>query len=80
LIFAIKQKIHYEANFLPLERQLFFACFGPKMDQKRANPQYFGAIGLCINVTNDPRRERKEYFLKEKLSHGLCVQFDLAHL
>ena len=37
----------------------FFAVFGPKMYQKRVKPQFFGIVGLSINVPNDPRKDKK---------------------
>ena len=39
----------------------FFAVFGPKMYQKRVKPQFFGVVGLCINVPNDPRKDEKNF-------------------
>ena len=42
----------------------FFAVFGPKMYQKRVKPQFFGIVGLSINVPNDPRKDKKKIPLK----------------
>ena len=39
----------------------FFAVFGPKMYQKRVKPQFFGIVGLSINVPNDPRKDEKNF-------------------
>ena len=39
----------------------FFAVFGPKMYQKRVQPQFFGIVGLSINVPNDPRKDKKNF-------------------
>ena len=60
----LSQPDNLAGKILPLESQLFFAVFGPKMDQKRVNPQFFWAMGLCINVPNDPKRERNFFFSK----------------
>ena len=43
---------------------LFFAYFGPKMDQKRAGTQLFGIKGLCINVPDGLAKDRI-FFLKK---------------
>ena len=37
----------------------FFVTFGPKMDQKRVKTQFFGIVTLCINVPNDPTKDKK---------------------
>ena len=61
----MKSKIHCETNFFcHLKVNCFFAVFGPLLDQKWVNPQFFGAVGLCINVSNDSRRERN-FFLQK---------------
>ena len=56
--------------FCHLKVSWFFAVFGPKMDQKRVNPQFFGALGLCIYVPYDPRRERIFFSAKMWLETG----------
>ena len=42
----------------------FFAVFGPKMYQKRVKPQFFGIVGLSINVPNDPGKDKKKILQK----------------
>ena len=37
----------------------FFVIFGPKMDQKRVKTQFFGIVALCINIPNDPTKDKK---------------------
>ena len=50
---------------------LFFAYFGPKMDQKRAGTQLFGIKGLCIKVPDGLAKDR--IFFPPKMWCG--VQF-----
>ena len=51
----------------------FFAVFGPKMYQKRVKPQFFGVVGLCINVPNDPRKDEKN--LPKNVAKNLIFPF-----
>ena len=51
----------------------FFAVFGPKMYQKRVKRQYFGVVGLCINVPNDPRKDEKK--LPKDVAKNLIFPF-----
>ena len=60
MIFEIKSKIHCETKMLGHFKVCsFFVIFGPKMDQKRVKTQFFGIVVLCINVPNDPTKDRK---------------------